>query len=214
MGFPQQKGSAIEVGRVRRSVQGGSAVTEEVYNPWRFRLCEGARRSLMSTGLRQGQPSASDYNQLHPRILRRGGYCMGTRCARINSLGPFLKIVTDAMAIGALEARPFLRGQTINTRIICLLLNDRHFFVELRPGRVGLRNAVHSFRWSTCTATTQSTSDTYELTTSYIPKNISASVCAYAGVITDATPADVKPTKRMCLLNLARPVLKYVTRYR
>jgi len=33
MGCPRQKGSAIEVGRIRRNVRGGSAMTEEVYNP-------------------------------------------------------------------------------------------------------------------------------------------------------------------------------------
>lgn len=55
----------------------------------------------------------------------------GTRYARECVLGPFLKMVTDAMTILALEARPFLRARTINTRIICVSLNDRHFSVEL-----------------------------------------------------------------------------------
>jgi len=103
-----------------------TAITEEVYNPWRFRLCEGAKGLLMSL-LRQG--SASDYNQLHPRVLEYDGG--NGICVRVYY---FLKWLPP----GCHLRYPLLREWVINTQIICILLNDTDTFREA-SSRMGRR---------------------------------------------------------------------------
>lgn len=145
-------------------------------------LCEGARRSLTSTAAQARitkclglQPAASAYPET----------AAGRRAVREHAL--VRAIFKDGQQrgyprVGESDPRPFLRGWTINTRIIRVPFNDRHFFVELRLPRTKRRTKKRGAflpMKSTCTATTRQTqarSDTYELTASYILKNISVDV--------------------------------------
>lgn len=183
---PRQKGSAIEVGG---KVRGGSAVTEEVYNPWRFRLCGGNEEASYvfraRTKTTKCQITAS---------------CIRVSWGRANARqGPFLKNGHHRDAI-CWKLVLFLRQRAINTGIICILLNSSWTrFMKLdRPAEKWL--AFLSMR-STCTPTRGDRPEWHvRVGVSYIPKNISV------GARYLYTPA-----KTRCVI---RKALKYVIRLR
>lgn len=182
---PSTKGKRdrSRAGEFRRSVRGGSAVTEEVYNPWRFRLCEGAKglsyisraRARITKRLRLW-PAASAW------ILRRGNghdvreYRAILKNSHHNPKMSFAFVGNSSFSSGT---------GAINTQIICILLNGGYLSLELRADRAGREMRCIPFGEALVHQHIDRPGwHEYELAASYIRKNISV---AYANRITDAT---------------------------
>jgi len=80
----------------------------------------------------------------------------------------------------------FSRGRAINTQIICILLNGGHSSRQFVPRTEPAEKCIPFGETLVHQYADFGRSDTYELTASYIRKNISVGVYAYVGAITNA----------------------------
>lgn len=146
VGASDKREVAIEVGG---KVWGGSVVTEEVYNPWRFRLCVGSEgtsyvfRAQLGT---EEDEEVPDYSQLYPRVPQDTQLYPRTRVQ-----DQFLKNGHHRDAI-CLEVRfrSLSTGtQTLRLSASCLTPDTFH-----EAGVRRRNDCLHSFRWEALYANT------------------------------------------------------------
>lgn len=187
-------------------------IIHDVSGSARERAREGGLLRLSSSGKDNEVPS--DYSQLHPHIASAA--TAADTGMRECVLWPFLKNGCRRDGhLRSLEARPFLRGQAINTRIICILLNGRHLRGAAFWTKPVERNALHSFRWGTCTPThTGSIHGVTRTSSGSIVYSKEYFRCCTRLCPARSPDAMLYAHKTNARLYGPRLVLKYVTRYR